>query len=171
MTRAEGVHLHGRVPGLEFLISGRHCRVGPCPLVRQRSKHTSLFPAACQKFFPLIKKLSSSKVVHSPEQSRLGWIIVFTEKNVLRLAWIPHCLCSWGLPPVACGKRRCEFLLSPLKLGPDKRYKILEGDLWSGVSSSYSWHYLGTQRPLVCAVTAQVQINIFITVRCQGVQN
>lgn len=46
VTPTGGVHLHGRVPGLEFFISVGCCRVGSFPLVCQGSEHASVLPFA-----------------------------------------------------------------------------------------------------------------------------
>lgn len=105
---------------LELWISAGCCRAGSFPLACQRSRHASLYPAVFSwNFSPENKDLSSSKAEFSPEQSWLGWIIVFTEEmccNSLAFTTV----CAPGAQSV--GKLCSEFPPSPLKFFLYKRY-------------------------------------------------
>lgn len=84
------VHQHCQMPGLEFLISAGCCRAGSFPFACQRSKHASLYPAGLVRILSFkIRSFSPSKAALSPEQSWLGWIIVFMEKMCCNLLAFP----------------------------------------------------------------------------------
>lgn len=120
------------------------------------------------RIFPSNKELYSSKSVLSPWQSWLCYILCSCHTVLSGLVLVLHHLFSWCLLHSVARKQHGESQPFHLKVVKDVRCK--EGDVWPGESSGRSWCYLGMERPLLCHVTAQVQLNIvFVTMCCQRV--
>lgn len=88
------VHQHCQTPGIEFCIQLSAAEQDPFPT---HARGASM-PLSCwfgQNFSPENKKLSSSKAAFCPEQSWLGWIIVFIEEMCCNLLAFPT-VCAPG---------------------------------------------------------------------------